>query len=173
MINLKFLQFKTLLRQKSLIWFKTFNKLVSLLKNKRKLKLILLKSLNTGHLKNSNLVIGVRDKTSFSEVLELLKSLKNFKKIKWSWVQQTLKDTLLLSRNKLNSLLEDFQIHLKFLIFGLKYKLFGEACSLSSLVVILLSRCLFKLKLLPVLIKLGWDVCKNHFKQKKFYNVVS
>ena len=60
-----------------------------------------------------------------------------------------------LSRNKSNNLLEDSQIHLKSLIFGLKCKLFGEAYSLSLLVVILPSKCPFKLKPSQVLIKLG------------------
>jgi hypothetical protein len=108
-----------------------------------------------GQQKNSNSVLGVKEKTLYLEVFAFNKLLRDFKKIKWCSAQSTPKDTSFHSKSKLNNLSEDSQILHKFLIFGSRCKLFGEVWSLSSLEVILPSKCPSKLKLSQVLIKLG------------------
>lgn len=59
------------------------------------------------------------------------------------------------------------------MIYGLKFKNYGQVYNQSLQEVILLNKCHFKLNNLLVLIRHGWNVCKNHLKLKKFYNVVN
>lgn len=83
------------------------------------------------------------------------------------------KDMLFPSKRESNNWSEDFQILHKLLIFGSKFKNFGPVWSLSSLEVISPSKCHSKLNNSLVLTKLGWNVCKNHSKLKRFFNHVS
>ena len=126
LINLKFLLLKILSRAKFSIWLKILNKLVSQLRNKEKLRLLLDKSMNFGVPKNSSSVLGAKEKILFLEVCVLLILLKGLKKIKWLLVQSMLKDMLFHSKSRLKNLSEDFQTRHKFLISGLRYKHFGE-----------------------------------------------
>lgn len=102
-ISLKYSSSKIWLKQRCWIWSKISKKSVSQPKNKRKLKFLLVKSMSSGLLNNSSSDLGEREKTSFWVVSAFNKLQKDSKKIRWSWVQLTPKDTSFLSRSKSNN----------------------------------------------------------------------
>ena len=129
--------------------------------------------MNSGNQENSTLLLGVKEKMQFWQVSAFNKLPKGWNKIKWHSVQLMLKDMSFPSKRELNNWSEDFQTLHKLLIFGLKFKNFGPVWSLSSLEVILPNKCHFKPNNFLVLIRLGWNVCKNHLKLKRFSNPVN
>lgn len=126
LINLKYLSLKTW--QKLRFWscWKTLKKSVNLLKNKRKLKLLWLKSTSSGNRENSISHHGVREKTPFLLVFAFKKLQKDLKKIKWLSVQSMPKDTLFHSKRELSNWSDDSQILHKLLTCGSRSKSFGQ-----------------------------------------------
>ena len=127
LINLSCLLLKIWLKEKYWILLKTFNKLANQQKNRKKLKLLWHKSINSGNQESLTLLHGVRDKTPSWRVSVSKILLKDFKRIRWHWVQSMHKDMSCLSKKELNNWLEGSQTLHRPLICGLKYKNYGPA----------------------------------------------
>jgi hypothetical protein len=109
-INYKFLLLKIWQKLKFLIWSKTFNKLDNQPKNKRKFRSLWDKLTNFGNQDNLTLQVGEKGKMLSSLVYVSKILLRDYKKIKWLYLQLMHKDTSFPLKKELSSWLEGSQI---------------------------------------------------------------